>query len=67
MALDGDTAMLSLCVGILSPAPKPQDRSITIDKFAGTLAERGDAALEAITTGGISPSEGSALLSALSA
>lgn len=57
----------ALCVGRLIPAPKPVDRSITLDEFKGTLTERGDQVLLAIAAGKISPSKGNALLSALSA
>ena len=64
MALGGDTTALKLCLDRLVPALKPTGTALTID-VAGSLSERGEAVLAAITSGQVDPITGGALIGAL--
>jgi hypothetical protein len=66
MALQGDPAMLSLCLNKLIANAKPADHETRIDNFAGSLTERGEQVLGAMARGEVAPSEAAVVLGALS-
>jgi hypothetical protein len=66
LALEGDQQMLALCLHKLVPNPKPVERATRIEDFTGSLTERGEQVIDAVSTGQITPTEGNALLGALS-
>lgn len=63
MALGGNESMMRLLLDRLLPA-KPVDDPIAIGKIEGTLAEKGEKVLTAITEGELTPTEGNAVLDA---
>ena len=67
MALDGDAAMLRLCIDKLIGNAKPREPAINLSTFDGSLSERGEHVLAAMAAGEISPSEGSTVLGAIAA
>ena len=48
-ALDGDPMMIKLCIDKLIANPKPREQSVKIDRFEGSLSEKGDRILQAIS------------------
>lgn len=65
LALSGNEMMLKLFLEKILPA-KPTDEPITaIDSLDGTLSEKGHKALNLIISGELTPSEGAALLQAI--
>ena len=67
MALDGDPAMIRVCIDKLIASPKAREQSVKIPDFDGSLSERGERVLAAIAIGAISPSEGLTVLGAIGA
>ena len=67
MALEGDVAMLTLCLNKLIANPKPVDRLINLKAMKGTLTEKGDAVIKATAAADITPTEASVLLGAVTA
>ena len=68
MAKEGDMAALKLCLDRLCAPLRPTDRMITIEGMEDTkeLADKGDLILANVANGGITPSEASSLLNAIS-
>lgn len=66
MALTGDTIALRICIDRIIPALKPTDRPVTIDPLIGTLADQGRTALNALSSGQITPDEASTVMQTIS-
>ena len=67
LALKGDTQMLNLCLNKLLPTPKPVDRHVELPMLEGTLSQKGNAVIDNVASGTITPGEANLLLQALSA
>ena len=52
---------------LLGLVQKPIDRTVSLDNFNGSLSEQGNKILQTMAIGELTPSEASALLSALAA
>ena len=64
LAMQGDTTALRLCIDRLIPPLKAQATQTQLDA-SGTLSERGETILKAITAGELDPATGNSLISAL--
>ena len=67
MALDGDTTALKLCLERLVPPIKIKDEPVTVNGLKGndTLVRQGQAVINALSTGEITPSEAVTLMQAI--
>ncbi len=57
LALAGDTTMLRLCIERIVPALKTTDEPIAITIPAGTLVEQGQAVIDALAAGKLTPDQ----------
>ena len=64
LAMQGDTTALRMCIDRLIPPLKAQATQTQLDT-SGTLSERGEAILKAITAGELDPATGNSLIGAL--
>jgi len=65
LALEGDPAMIRLCLDKLIGNCKPSEPSDHLPDFAGSLSDKGEKVLDAIAAGTLTPAEGQDLLSAI--
>jgi hypothetical protein len=65
LAKSGDTTALRLCLERIVAPIRAKDDAVVIEQGGNTLAERGQAIVNAALTGQISPSEAATLLQAL--
>ncbi len=66
LALSGDTTALKLCVDRLMPAYRPTDMAVEVTA-TGSLSQRGEALIEAMSRGELSPDNTREMLQALAA
>ena len=66
-ALDGDTTALKLALDRLLPAYRPTGVPVAVPAFKGTLPERGERIITAMSKGVIGPDETKQLIEVLSA
>jgi len=66
-ALAGDVAAARLLLERAVSAIKAGEESVTVDLGSGTLTERGEAVIRAVSEGELTPSQGAALMSGLAA
>ena len=64
LAMQGDTTALRMCIDRLIPPLKAQATQTQFDA-SGSLSERGEAILQAITAGEVDPATGNSLIGAL--
>lgn len=64
-ALNGDAQAMRICIDRVVPALKAREDTSPLPEFTGTLTERGEACLNAMAYGQLTPSETASLLSAL--
>ena len=64
LAMQGDTTALRMCIDRLIPPLKAQANQTQLDA-SGSLSERGEAILKAITVGELDPATGNSLIGAL--
>ena len=64
LAMQGDTTALRMCIDRLIPPLKAQATQTQLD-VTGSLSERGEAILKAITVGELDPATGNSLIGAL--
>ena len=64
LAMQGDTTALRMCIDRLIPPLKAQATQTQLDA-SGSLSERGEAILKAITAGELDPATGDSLIGAL--
>ena len=64
-ALEGDTAALRLCLDRLIPPLKASSLPAACDLGDGTLSQRGEAVMQRVADGTLSPEYGHSLLGAL--
>ena len=68
MALTGDTAALKLCIERICPALRPRDLPLSLElPEGGSLSARGEAVLQALALGELTPMDANAFLGALTA
>jgi hypothetical protein len=67
LAKSADTTALRLCLERLIPPMHAKDEPVELGQMTGTLADQGQAIVDASITGRIAPSEASALMQALMA
>ncbi len=65
LALAGDPAALRLCIERLIPATKARAALVPIKLDGGTLPEKGEQVLQALSAGTLTPDEAGSLLGAL--
>jgi hypothetical protein len=63
-ALEGDTAALRLCLERLIPPVRSTDEAVSIE-LKGTMTERGQAIIDAMSAGQITPSQTAEMLAGL--
>jgi hypothetical protein len=61
----GDSAMMRLCIDRIIPSLKSKDIAVQLNNIDGTRSEQSDKIFSLITTGKITPEEGSSLLKSL--
>jgi len=66
-ALQGDSTALRTCLDRLIPPMRARDAPISIGHLEGSLSKRGEAVLDAVACGHITPDEATALVQAISA
>ena len=62
LALAGDTAMLRLCVEKIVPSLRPTDGPIAIALPGGSLAEQGQAVVDALASGKLTTDQANAVM-----
>lgn len=67
LAMAGDMAALRLCIDRICPAIKFKDEPVQIESFDGELADKGEAVLNALASGTITPDESASVMRTLSA
>jgi hypothetical protein len=67
LALNGDTTALRLCLDRLIPAIKARDEPVTLGNLKGSLTEQGQAIIEAMGKGMLSPGDAATMLQAVAA
>ena len=67
LALDGDTTCLKMCIDRLVSPFRAKDATITLDDITGTLTEKGEKIITAMSNGEVTPADTSSMLSALAA
>ena len=67
LALAGDSVAIRLCLDRLIPVLKPKDAPVRLPTLTGTLVQHGQAVLDALTTGKLTPDEASTVIQTVSA
>lgn len=67
LALAGDTTALRICIDRIIPAIKAKDAPVSVSGLTGSLAEQGQAVLNALAAGSVTPDEANAVMAAIGA
>jgi hypothetical protein len=67
LAKSGDTTALRICIDRLIPPIKTRDAPICMPSMAGSLADRGEAVLNALADERLTPDEATAIMQAIAA